>query len=200
MGHVQKDLSMGWKSPVRIGIVGGLRRWKGQHVFLEAAADILDRGHNARFVIVGGPLFAEEAYEAELHALAKSLHIDGRVEFLGFRADVDAILRDLDILVHASISSDPCPNVVLEGMAAGLPIVGSNGGGVPEMLGGDSGLLVPMGDAKALAQAIDRLLSDPPSAAVMGDRAFRRVRSEFTSTRTADGVLRVYESLASARR
>ena len=92
--------------------------------------------------------------------------LKSEVEFLGFREDVPALLKDLDIVVHASTSADPCPSTVLEGMAHGLPVIGSDGGGVPEMIvEGETGLLVPMGDATALGGAIESLVLIRPRPA-----------------------------------
>ena len=182
--------------PPCIGIVGRLMPWKGQHVFLEAAAQVLRAGHDARFVIVGAPFFGEDAYEGALHQQAEALGIAPHVEFLGFQKDVPAVLRSLDVFVHASTSPDPCPNAVLEGLAAGLPVIGSDGGGVPEIIThGETGLLSPMGDAPALAANMRRLLSDPEAARRMGRAGAAHVRTQFTSARTARGVERVYDSL-----
>ncbi len=186
--------------PARVGIVGRLTPWKGQHVFIEAAAKVLARGHAAKFLIIGAPMFGEDDYEAELRRRVAELGIAPHVEFLGFRSDVPAVLRTLNILVHASTSADPCPNTVLEGMAEGLPVIGSDGGGVPEMIvAGETGLLAPMGDAEGLAQAMENLLVDPQKAQRMGRAGFARVRQEFTAARVARQVEGVYEIVQTAR-
>ena len=182
--------------PVRFGIVGGLRPWKGQHIFLRAAADVLERGHAVRFQIIGGPLFGYEEYETELRAYVAAHGLEPYVDFLGFRRDVPELLARLDVLVHASTSADPCPNVVLEGMAAGLPVIGSSGGGVPEMIeAGRTGLLTPMGDPAALADAMEQLITNPAAATRMGRAGYRRLTAQFTSHRTARGVEAVYRTL-----
>ncbi len=192
----KEDESRTWPETVRIGIVGRLTSWKGQHIFLKAAAKLIKAGHKASFVIVGAPLFGEEDYERELREMVHPLGIAGHVEFLGFRSDVPEVLRNLDILVHASTSADPCPNTVLEGMAAGLPVVGTNGGGVPELIAdGETGLLVPMGDADGLASALETLLADPARAQRMGLAGGVRVRRYFTADRMARQVEGVYQKI-----
>ena len=194
-----EEFSKQWPETVRIGIVGRLAPWKGQHVFLEAAAALLKAGHKVRFKIVGAPLFGEDDYEKELHELVKSLGIAEQVEFMGFQSDIPAVLRDLEILVHASTSADPCPNTILEGMAAGLPVVGSNGGGVPELIvDGETGLLVPMGDSQGLASALKSLLDDPLRARRMGHGGYLRVRRDFTAARVARQVEGVYREIVSS--
>jgi len=185
-----------WPKPVRIGLVGRIAPWKGQHVFIRAAAILLKAGFDARFLIIGTPLFGEDEYEAGLHDLARSLGIEANVEFLGFRKDVSAELRNMEIMVHASTSADPCPSTVVEGMAHGLPVVGSNGGGVPEMIiDGESGLLSPMGDAEGLARALESLLRDPARANRLGCAAYARVRRHFTLERVALQVEDVYRQV-----
>ncbi len=150
------------RGPVRIGIVGRIARWKGQHIFLEAAARVIEAGHDTQFVIVGTPLFGEESYEEEIRRQVRDSGIESRVEFLGFRKDIPQVLRSLDILVHASTTPEPFGQVVVEGMAAGLPVIGTDGGGVREIITHDkTGLLVPMSDAPALTRALDGLLRDP---------------------------------------
>ena len=87
----------------RVGMVGRLAPWKGQHVFLDAFAEAFPDGEVSA-AIVGAPLFgsAEERYEAELRHQARDLGIEDRVDFRGFQADVDGELARLDVLVHAS--------------------------------------------------------------------------------------------------
>jgi glycosyltransferase involved in cell wall biosynthesis len=160
------------------------------------SAKLLRSGYDARFLIIGSPLFGEHGYEAGLHDLVCSLGIESSVEFLGFREDVSAMLRNMDILVHASTSADPCPSTVVEGMAHGLPVVGSNGGGVPEMIiDGETGLLAPMGDADGLANALERLLRDPVFANKLGCAAYARARRHFTLERVALQVEDVYRGV-----
>lgn len=189
-----------WPAPVQIGIVGRLAPWKGQHILLDAAAKLLKAGHNARFLIIGAPLFGEYAYEEELRRQAESLGIAPHVEFLGFRKDVPALLSRLDIFVHASTSADPCPNTILEAMAHGLPVVGSNGGGVPEIiLDGETGLLAPMGDSDGLASVLEGLLRNPERAGKLARAGYARVQSHFTVDRVARQVEEVYRQVLSRR-
>lgn len=189
-----------WKGPVRIGIVGRLAPWKGQHVFLEAAAGVTAAGHgDTRFVIVGSSLFGEEAYGEQLRRQTETLGIAPRVEFLGFQKDVPAVLRNLDILVHASTTPEPFGQVVIEGMAEGLPVIGTDGGGVREIIThGENGLLVPMGDAAALAQALGTLLRDPATARRLGRAGYHHVREHFTVAQSARKVEQVYDEVLAA--
>ena len=95
-----------WRLPVRIGIVGRLAPWKGQHIFLNAAARMISAGHSVRFLIVGAPMFGEHDYEKLLRIQAQSLGITRHVEFLGFRKDVP------DIRAAWISSSTPAPRPI----------------------------------------------------------------------------------------
>lgn len=185
---------------VQIGIVGRLARWKGQHVFLDAAAQVIAAGIRAEFIIIGAPLFGEEDYEAELRAQAERLGISGQTRFLGFTRDVSGELRKLDFLVHASSTGEPFGQVIIEGMAAGLPVIASRGGGVLEIItDGENGLLTTMGRADELAVALISLLRDPATAARLARAGYEHVRRSFRASNGARAVEVVYESVLAGR-
>jgi glycosyltransferase involved in cell wall biosynthesis len=144
--------------------------------------------------VVGAALFGEEDYTRHLHVLTGELGLEDAVEFTGFRTDVPQLVESMDILVHASILPEPFGQVVIEGMAAGKPVIATDGGGVTEiMVHGVTGLLVKMGDEKEMADAILQLLNDPALAQRMGEAGSRRVIDHFTIQRTADRVQSVYD-------
>jgi len=179
-----------------IGLVGRITRWKGQHVFLRAAAGILKSFPNARFQIVGAALFDEKPYEAEIQALTDSLNISHAVEFTGFRPDVADLVARMDIVVHASITGEPFGQVIIEAMAAGRPVIATRGGGVPEIIiDNESGLLVPMGDADEMCRAACRLLRNPHLAREIGAAGRRRVASSFLIRHTAARMKDIYAAV-----
>ena len=176
-----------------VGIVGRISPWKGQHIFLRAAAAVRTNFPDARFRIIGSALFDESAYEQSLHALCKELGLESAVEFVGFRADVMAAIADLDVLVHASTTGEPFGQVVIEAMVMGKPVIATRGGGVPEIVvDGVTGVLVPMGDAEAVAEALVGLLSDPARRAALGRAGRQRVDACFRIERVAAEVAAVY--------
>jgi len=185
---VEPRAPIGKRNPNRIliGLVGRISRWKGQHVFLEAAAIVRRQFPTARFQIIGAPMFGEEAYEAEIRALTRTLKLEDCVDFLGFRTDVTQLMEEFDLLVHASITGEPFGQVITEAMVVGKPVVATRGGGVPEIVqDGVTGLLVPMGDVPAMAKAICTILSDPERAMAMGIEGRARVLRHFTVSGTA---------------
>ena len=181
---------------IRIGLIGRISPWKGQHIFIEAAALLHPLYPRARFHIIGAPLFAERDYEQQLHAMCDRLKLADVVHFAGFVKDVPARIAQLDIVVHASTTGEPFGQVIIEGMAQQKPVVATNGGGVPEIVeDGVTGMLVPMGDAPAIAKAVEYLLENPLSAKAMGIQGRKRVLADFTIQTTARKVEAVYRQV-----
>lgn len=192
--------SRNWNSQdkVRIGIVGRISPWKGQHVFVKAAALVRRQFPNAEFQIIGGALFNEHAYEAELHSLVDKEKLADTVHFLGFRSDVLEVMQGLDIIVHASTIGEPFGQVIVEGMAASKPVIATNGGAVPEIIqNGTTGILVNAENEQALADALVSLLNDPEHARAIGLAGRERARSNFSIEKTARNVERIYERFLS---
>jgi peptidoglycan/LPS O-acetylase OafA/YrhL/glycosyltransferase involved in cell wall biosynthesis len=181
-------------------LVGRIASWKGQHVFIRAAADVHARYPRAKFLIVGAALFGEDEYEAQIRKLVRELALEDCVEFLGFRDDVPDLISRSDVLVHASTLGEPFGQVVVEGMAAGKPVIATNGGGLPEIVvTGETGLLVPMGDATAMADAMCLLAGDAKLRAKMGMAGTKRVAERFTIYHTARKIESVYSHMLSGR-
>ena len=181
------------KDTIDVGIIGRLCEWKGQHIFLRAAAQIKEEFPRARFKIIGAPLFGEEAYVEKLRELSHLLGMDSVVDFMGFRSDVRQLIQKLDLVVHASTTGEPLGQVILQGMAAGKPVIATNGGGVPEiMVDGVTGILVPMGDVDTMAVAMRRILSSAKVAQNMGERGRRHVEIRYTIQATTRNIEAIY--------
>ncbi|MBS0379257.1 MAG: glycosyltransferase family 4 protein [Proteobacteria bacterium] len=182
----------------RVGMIGRLAPWKGQDVFIRAAAEVLRRGVRAQFVIVGSALFAEDAYERELRGLVDELGLSDSVQFLGFR-EVPPLLRSLDVLVHASRIPEPFGQVIIEGLAAELPVIATEGGGASEIIeSGRNGLLVPGGDPGALARMLVAVLAEPGRARALAAAGRRDVLERYTAERSARHSEALYAELLRA--
>lgn len=155
--------------------IGRLHEQKGMAYFLRAAASIRRSLPRCHFLVVGrGPL------EAELKALVKQFQLESHVSLLGFTDDVAAVLRATDVFVLASLW-EGMPNVLLEAMAAAVPVVATRVEGVTDIVGdGKTGLLVMPQDVPAIASAVLRLLQDPDRARAMGAAGQERVRKHFS--------------------
>lgn len=171
-------------------VVGRLVRQKGIPVLLEAARIVLQSHPRSRFTLAGdGPLRAELEEEAE------RLGISEKVRFLGTVADAGELLAHCDLFVLPSLW-EGMPLSLLEAMAAGRPAVATAVSGSAELiLDEETGLLVPPGDAMALAVAMARLLQNPQAAAAMGARAQERVRREFSLERMVESTHALYCNL-----
>lgn len=167
--------------------VARLHWMKGHAHLLEAAPLVLAAAPHSRFLLVGdGPL------QESLAAQIRDAGLADAVRLLGARDDVPRLLAAGDVMILPSLA-EGLPNVVLEGMAAGLPVVASAVGGIPELVSdGETGLLTPAGDAEALADGILRLVEDRALAAGMGARGRARVETEFTDDQTTARYLELF--------
>ena len=180
-----------------VGIVGRIAPWKGQDVFLRAFARAFPAG-DARAVVVGGALFGEDDFAAELRELAASLGIADRVEFTGHVTDAVERMHTMHVVVHASVIPEPFGQVVVEAMAAGRPVIASAAGGPLEIVTNEvDGLLVPPGNVAALAAAMARLRDDPALRRRLGDTAQASV-GRFRPEKVGAEVMRVYRRVGAA--
>jgi glycosyltransferase involved in cell wall biosynthesis len=165
----------GWPEGPLIGVVARLQPEKGVANFLQAATRVSRIFPEAGFLVVGdGPL------REELLSLAERLGISKRVRFLGYRTDSRALMGLMDVLVVPSLT-EGSPLIVLEAMAAGIPVVASAVGGIPDQLRhGEEGILVPPDDPDALGEALGALLRDPAYARRLGETGRLRTENEFS--------------------
>jgi glycosyltransferase involved in cell wall biosynthesis len=180
--------------PIRVGIVGRIAPWKGQDLFVRSFARAFPDGRE-QAVIIGAPLFGEDDYQESLKLLVVDLGIEDRVEFTGFKGDVRSELQNLDVLVHASVLPEPFGQVVVEGMASGLPVVAADAGGPAAIITpGVDGILYRMGDADALSEALVRLRDDGDLRDRLGAAA-RLSAERYRPEVIADLVIAVYKLL-----
>lgn len=181
-----------------IGMVAQIARWKGQDVFIEAAARLADRMPNARFAIVGECLFPENETEffVSLRERAQRLGLSERLSWPGWVDDIPSLMSALDVLVHPSRMAEPFGRVLVEAMAAGTPVVGSKIGAIPEVVTRDAGRLVAPGDSAALAEALYEILADPKDRRRMS-RAAKDAARRFDISDTAHGVMEVWAEVLS---
>lgn len=177
-----------------VGTVARLAPVKNQALLVEAFARVAARHPDADLVFVG----TGELREA-LGARAAALGVAGRVHFPGAVADTPPAYRDLDVFALPSFAEGTSMSV-LEAMSTGLPVVATAVGGTPHLLdGGRCGLLVPSGDADALAAALDRLLGDRGAAQSLGAAARARAEADFSEDAMLDAYERFYARAAGAR-
>jgi glycosyltransferase involved in cell wall biosynthesis len=205
---VQNPVVPGDSTPVReefgvpigaplILMVSRLQRWKGIHVFLEAAASVARQTPEPHFMVVGGALFGlDQDYSSSLHDMVDRLGLGRRVRLVGHRSDVAGFFAAADVVVHASIEPEPFGMVLLEAMAAGKPVIASDLGGPREIVeNGVTGLLVPSNNPEHLARAILTLLVDPERMIRMGTAGATRARKCFSAERMVRQLEAVYDGM-----
>ena len=175
--------------------VSVLREGKGLDVLLQAAPTVVASVPDAVFLVAGdGP--SRDA----LRARAAELGLSERVRWLGFRRDIRDLLAAADLFVLPTLR-DALPTALLEAMAAGLAVVASDTGGIPEIVEAPAlGRLVPPSDPEALARAIAHLLTHPAERSAMGEVARDHVRARFSTRAWIERLEVVYgRALAGAR-
>lgn len=177
-----------------LGMAALFRPRKGIEVLLEALAAARAKGCEVRLRAIGP--FETPAYEAEVRGLVHRRRLQDAIDWTGFVTDVPAELAKIDALVLPSLFGEGLPMVVLEAMAAGVPVIASDVEGVPEAIrDGEDGLLVKPGDAAALAAAIEELTSGAVDYAAMSAHARARHAEHFSAAIMARRVADVYDAV-----
>lgn len=191
-GRFRSELGLSTDSPL-VGIIGRLVPIKNHDLFLEAARHVRECLPNAHFVVIG-----DGERLSDLHALAEQLGLAKAVSFTGWRSDLPTIYADLDTLVISS-RNEGTPVSAIEAMAAGVPIVATQVGGVPDLLqDGALGALVPSDDVGAMAEAIIETLQVPQTQRLTEARAW--VLAHYSAERLCEDARTLYRTLLQDKR
>jgi glycosyltransferase involved in cell wall biosynthesis len=173
-----------------VGMIAQLIERKGHRYLLQAVPAVARRFPAVRFLLFGrGPM------ERQLRRACQAAGLGGHVQLAGFRTDLPRLLPCLHAVVHPALMEGLGVSL-LQAASAGVPLVGSRAGGIPEIVRhGINGYLVTPGDAGELAAAIERLLADPQRARAMGAAGRRIVEAEFSIGGMVEGNLQVYREV-----
>jgi len=178
-GKLHQELGLPPGAPI-VAVLSRLSPIKGLEYFLEAVRTVAAKAPEARFLIVGQAEPQDAEYRRTLETYADRLGLGRRLVFTGLRLDVPQVLDEVAVSVLPSLS-EGLSNVLLESMAAGVPVVATRVGGSPEAVEeGVTGFLVPPRDAAGLAGAISRVLEDRDLAARLGRAGRARVVERFS--------------------
>jgi glycosyltransferase involved in cell wall biosynthesis len=179
---------------LRVGMIARMNAsYKNHREFLRAAAQLSQKLSNAEFVLAGdGPL------RPELEREAADLGLQGRVQFLGDRRDIAAVLASVDVSVVPS-ASESLSNVMLESMAAGVPVVATDVGGNRELATDGRGVLVAPNDQEALVEGLARVLADPALRSAISRKARAFAESNFSASRIRSQYRSLYSELLASR-
>jgi len=182
-----------FEGPQLVMMVARLLWDKGIGEFVNAARLLHKRGVAARFVLVGDP-DPENRACIDISTL-NAWRAEGVVELWGFRSDIPEVLSEATVACLPSYR-EGLPKSLIEAMAAGLPCVTTDVPGCREAVrDGDNGFLVPAKDAQALAEAVERLISNPSLARRMGQRGRERLEQEFSMQQVNETTLITYQKM-----
>ena len=198
-----------------VGIIGSVQTPKGHFTLVDAACNVVRSIPQAVFLVVGGGLPA--TYLASWKGRAKRMlgiplderermqrmvakaGLESSFRFVGYRQDIAAVLGAMDVLAFPVLKAEGFGRPLIEAMAAACPVVASDIGPSREIMGGESGLLVPPGDPEALSEALIDLLTDPQQRARMGPAGRRRAEAMFSLDRHVQHIQRLYEEVLGGR-
>ena len=174
-----------------VGLISYLRSYKGHEYFIEAARIIAARRDDVTFVIVG-----EGPEERSIRTRIEQLGLTPRIRMLGFRQDLLNVFRSFDVFAIPSVEGDTIPQVLMQALAIGIPVVSTTVGSIPDVvIQGETGFVVPPRDANALAERIVGLLDDAPLRARMGVQGRSLVQRCYSLEHMLDRLEGVYARL-----
>jgi glycosyltransferase involved in cell wall biosynthesis len=177
-----------------VGMMALFRPRKGIEILMEAMALLKNEGLNLSLRAVGP--FETPEYQREIEILAQKMGLADDIVWTGFKPDVEAELRKMQLFVLPSLYGEGMPMVLLEAMSVGLPIVATRVEGIPEVVrDGREGLLVDAGSARSTANAIRQIAAGVYNAAVLGENGWNRQRAVFSDSKMAEGVASVYREV-----
>lgn len=198
--NIKSEIGLTQDTPVLLTIANLIPVKKGYEVYLDSLRILSKKGKdNFHALIVGDVRNEYPGFLDHLQSKVKEFEIENKVTFLGYRSDVHEILSSSDIFVMPSIYEGG-PIVVLEAMRAGIPVVATRTGAVPEYIDdSESGLIVEPGNSKALASAIERILQKPETWTSMGRKGMEQFENYYTIDKTVDSLTELYYSLLSQK-
>ncbi|MDD5107944.1 MAG: lipopolysaccharide heptosyltransferase II [Candidatus Omnitrophica bacterium] len=186
------------KEDFNVAIIGRITPLKGHLHFIKAMARISRFLPRLKIWIVGDAPASKEAYKEEVQVLVRRLGLWHCTEFLGTQRDIPGILAHLDLVVLATTTHEAFGRVVVEAMAAGVPVVATKVGGVVDIIeDGKNGLLVPPADSKSMADAVMRIFKDVELAVQLAENAYLKVKEKYNVELMVKNTLDVYRDAIS---
>ena len=177
-------------------VVGRINEWKGHAVLIDAVALLRSRGLSIPVEVAGDTFSGDEHILRRLHEQALTRGVSDLITFLGYVEDVDGLMRRAGIFVQPSTRPEPFGLSLVDALGHGLACIATNAGGPRDIIAnGETGLLVPLGDAPALADALEQLWLDAGLRRRLGSAAAADVRRRFSITSTAMRVSELYNRL-----
>lgn len=192
-GHIHRELGLESNTPL-VGNLSALADHKDYPTFLRTAAKLVSEGFDGHFIIAGsGP------EEADIRSLINTLKLEKRVHLLGFRKDVAAVMKELDLFLMTSVT-EGLGTIVIEALAAGVPVVATRAGGIPELiLHEQCGLLADPSNVAELSRHVLRIFGDSELRLLLNVNGKLRA-AQFSYRKTAAATLDIYREVLSSSR
>lgn len=185
-----REFGLGGEETI-VANIAALAPHKDYYTFVRTAGILLGQGLKARFLLIGG----DGGEEQGVRRFIGQKGLEGQLILTGFRRDVPQLLPGIDVLLFTS-KTEGLGTSLLDAFGAGVPVVATAAGGVPEIVeDGMTGLLAPVGDAAALARQVSRLLEDAPLRSKIIENARVKVRG-FSKEKMAAAIVQIYQELA----
>jgi len=186
-------------APIKFANVGQFVPWKKQDIFIKAACRFIQKGGDARFLLVGDDIFGRDCkYKAKLLSQIKNCEIAEKFNLLGWQENMDEVWRQINCLVHTA-EREPFGRVIIEAMAHGVPVIAVDNCGPSEIIqNGKTGILVPVNDIGELSEAMLKIASDERFSRGLASAGYEQVVSRFSAEKIAVRIREIYEQILAA--
>ena len=196
ISEVRKKLFQAQPNEVVLALVGRISRWKGQMILLEAFNDLVQKYRHIKLVFVGAPPPNQEKFQEDLEERITSFQLNDKVLIIPFQNEIHKIWQAIDIAVVPSTEPEPFGMVAIEAMLAHKPIVGSNHGGLTEIIENNAtGFLVTPNSVQDLVIALEKLIQNELLRKEMGEKGYLRVTTAFSVEQYVDSFEKFFEKI-----
>jgi glycosyltransferase involved in cell wall biosynthesis len=193
---IRKNLFLAQPNEIILALVGRISRWKGQMILLDAFNNLVQKNENIKLVFVGAPPPNQEKFQEDLEDRISSFNLNDKVLIIPFQNEIHKIWQAIDIAVVPSTEPEPFGMVAIEAMLAHKPIVGSNHGGLTEIIENNAtGFLVTPNSVQDLVSALEKLIQNEFLRKEMGEKGYLRVTTAFSVEQYVDSFEKFFEKI-----
>ena len=193
---IRKNLFLAQPNEIILALVGRISRWKGQMILLDAFNNLVQKNENIKLVFVGAPPPNQEKFQEDLEERITSFKLNDKVLIIPFQNEIHKIWQAIDIAVVPSTEPEPFGMVAIEAMLAHKPIVGSNHGGLTEIIENNAtGFLVTPNSVQDLVIALEKLIQNEVLRKEMGEKGYLRVTTAFSVEQYVDSFEKFFEKI-----
>ena len=193
---IRKNLFLAQPNEIILALVGRISRWKGQMILLDAFNNLVQKNENIKLVFVGAPPPNQEKFQEDLEERIASFKLNDKVLIIPFQNEIHKIWQAIDIAVVPSTEPEPFGMVAIEAMLAHKPIVGSNHGGLTEIIENNAtGFLVTPNSVQDLVIALEKLIQNELLRKEMGENGYLRVTTAFSVEQYVDSFEKFFKKI-----